>query len=293
MQWVSARLLVGLWRASFKVEVGPALMPFGRFGLWESPTGLMFFDPPVPGDAAFYRDFYKVLDAHEKLTGPKTVRREFQMAAERIARGDRVLDIGCGLGGFRAYLPEAEYTGLDPNFGSADGTGPVVADSLDAHAAKRAGHYDVACAFQVMEHVPDPLAFARQAAACLKPGGHLILGVPFWPSPSTTIPNFMINAPPHHLTWWTERALLALADRLGLDRASVTPVPISRHEAIMYWMSKATPIKCHRDLFFAARKSWYAALAIGYGLGRAMEVLLPVPRDARPNALLLVARRPG
>lgn len=291
MQWVSARLLVGLWKHSFKVDVAAALLPYGRFGLWESPTGLMFFDPPVPGDAAFYRDFYAVLDAHEKLTGPKTVRREFQMAGERIRPGDRVLDIGCGLGGFRTYVPRAEYTGLDPHFGSP--AGPVVADTLEQHAARRPGFYDAACAFQVMEHVPDPLGFARQAAACLKPGGRLILGVPYWPSPSTTIPNFMINAPPHHLAWWTEGALLALARRLGLRDATVAPVPISRHEAIMYWMSKATPIRCDRDLFFAGRKSWYAALAIAYGLGRTLEALLPVPRNARPNALLLVARKPA
>lgn len=253
----------------------------------------MFFDPPVPGDAAFYRDFYEAIDAHDKLTGPRTVRREFQMAAARILPGDKVLDIGCGLGGFRSYVPQAEYTGLDPNFGAADGTGPVIADTLAVHAGRRRGHYDVACAFQVIEHVPDPLGFARQAAACLRPGGRLVLGVPFWPSPSTTIPNFTINAPPHHLTWWTEGALLALARRIGLEQAVVTPVPVSRHESTIYWMSRATPIRCRRDLFFAARRSWYAALAIGYGAGRLLDALLPVPRDAGPNALLLVAQRPA
>lgn len=291
VQWVSPGLLTGLWKRSAGVEVGRLLKPAGRIGLWESPTGLLFFDPRVPGDAEFYRSFYEAIDAHEMLTGPKTIRQEFRLAAAHTRPGERVLDIGCGLGGFRAYLPQAEYTGLDPNFGTPEG--PILTDSLEEHAARRPGYYDAVCAFQVMEHVPDPLGFARTAAACLKPGGRLMLGVPFWPSPSTTIPNFIINAPPHHLTWWTANALRALSDRLGLTEASVEPVPLSRHEAIMYWMAKASPVKCRSDRFFAAKTSWYVALAVAYGLGRVLEALLPLPTHRGANALLLTARKPA
>jgi hypothetical protein len=44
-----------------------------------------------------------------------------------------------------------------------------------------------------------------------KPGGLLCVGVPHIPSAITRIPNFLINAPPHHLTWWTRTALTDLA----------------------------------------------------------------------------------
>ncbi|MEH3063025.1 MAG: hypothetical protein PGN33_09760 [Methylobacterium radiotolerans] len=48
-----------LWHYSGRVDVGPLLRPAGTFRLWESPTGLIFFDPPVAGDAAFYRAFLR------------------------------------------------------------------------------------------------------------------------------------------------------------------------------------------------------------------------------------------
>ncbi|MEH3063024.1 MAG: class I SAM-dependent methyltransferase [Methylobacterium radiotolerans] len=112
-----------------------------------------------------------------------------------------MLDVGCGHGGFRAYVPDATYTGLDPNFSAEDPTGAILDETVEAHAARVGPVYDVACAFQVIEHVADPLGFARALAACVKPGGVVLIGTPLWPSPNTTVPNFVINAPPHHLTW--------------------------------------------------------------------------------------------
>ncbi|WP_375461263.1 class I SAM-dependent methyltransferase [uncultured Enterovirga sp.] len=293
VQWISTRFLADLWRYGGRVDVADLLRPAGpRLGLWESPTGLMFFDPPIAGDAAFYQRFYEHLGAHEKLTGPKTVRREFQMAAAQVLPGDRILDVGCGLGGFRAYVPEAGYTGIDPHFGGHDPNGAVLAVGVEEHAAQCGPVYDVVCAFQVIEHVPDPLGFVRAMVACLRPGGRLILGVPFWPSPNTTIPNFIINAPPHHLTWWSKGSLEALARELGLEPDHVRPVEMSRHEALIYWMAKVTPIRCSK-LFFAPKVSWHVALAVSYAIARAIYAVCPLPSRTGPNALLLVARKGG
>ncbi|HEV7872713.1 MAG TPA: hypothetical protein VGO82_01115, partial [Enterovirga sp.] len=83
------------------------LMPARRFGLWESPTGLIYFNPMIAGDEPFYRTFYGKFGMHDKLAGARTQRLEFLAAAKHVPIGARVLDVGCGHGGFRAYVPGA------------------------------------------------------------------------------------------------------------------------------------------------------------------------------------------
>jgi SAM-dependent methyltransferase len=290
VQWISARLLTDLWRYSGGVDVSGLLMPARRFGLWESPTGLIYFDPMIAGDAPFYRTFYGKIAAHDKLAGARTQRLEFLAAAKHVPIGARVLDVGCGHGGFRAYVPGATYVGLDSNFAAEDPSGTILAETIQAHASRLGPVYDVVCAFQVIEHVADPLGFARAMAACVKPGGTLLVGAPLWPSPNTTIPNFIMNAPPHHLTWWTPDALEALASTLGFMPERVHAIGMDRHDSIIHWMAAATPVRC-RDRYFKPAKSWYAALAFAYGAGVVLNRLLPLPRQTRPNTLLLAARK--
>ncbi|WP_336487843.1 class I SAM-dependent methyltransferase [Methylobacterium nigriterrae] len=290
VQWVSARLLTDLWRYSGGVDVGHLLLPARRFGLWESPTGLIFFDPMVAGDEPFYRAFYGRIGAHDKLAGARTRRLEFAAAAGHVPEGARVLDVGCGHGGFRAYVPGRAYVGLDPNFAGEDPSGTILAETIAAHADRVGPVYDVVCAFQVLEHVAAPLAFARAMATCVKPGGALLIGTPLWPSPNTTIPNFIMNAPPHHLTWWTPAALETLARILGFEPERVHAIGMDRHDAMIHWMSTLTPIRC-RDRYFRAAKSWYAALAVAYAGALVLNRVLPLPRETRPNTLLLAARK--
>ena len=47
-----------------------------------------------------------------------------------------------------------------------------------------------------------------------------------WAS-TTDIPNFVFNAPPHHLTWWNEQALRTLAETVGLQIESIEGLPLS------------------------------------------------------------------
>src|ERR1700722_746643 len=62
VQFVSARFLGDLWQIIFKTNAWPSFGAVARFGLWESPTGLYFFDPPTEGDHQFYQQLYKRLD---------------------------------------------------------------------------------------------------------------------------------------------------------------------------------------------------------------------------------------
>src|ERR1700730_11854346 len=43
VQWLSKGMLVDLWRYSLRVDVSDQVSDIERFGIWESPTGLLYF----------------------------------------------------------------------------------------------------------------------------------------------------------------------------------------------------------------------------------------------------------
>jgi len=289
IQWLDRRLLADLWRVAFRIDVSQALSDTPRFGLWESETGLAFFDPMIAGDADFYRKLYGRLRVHDRLAAPKGARSEFAMAAAEIPEGASVLDVGCGDGGFGRLLRAARYTGFDLYFG---GKVPgVLAQSVEDHAATHRGEYDVVCSFHVIEHTADPLAFARALAAALRPGGIFFLAVPCWPSPMVSIPNFAVNAPPHHLSWWNEAALRALCARADLRLRRVLPAPVSGIGRNIYWMGRAAP-KFRSGIYFRPDLRWHLGLVWAYLAGSLANALLDPPQDAAVSDILMIAEKP-
>jgi SAM-dependent methyltransferase len=290
LQWISANLLADLWRFSMGIDVSDQFAGIDRLGLWESPTGLLYFDPPLAGDQSFYQRFYRRMGMHQRVAGPTIVREEFVRAAAHVSPGDKVLDVGCGEGGFSRYVANARYTGLDLHFGGSQPN--LLAETIETHAAAHPGRYDVVCAFQVLEHVPDPVGFAAAMSTALRPSGRLLIGVPRWPSPMTRIPNFVLNAPPHHLTLWTPESLAALCARLGIACRSVDPIRFGKDTSLTYWMWRLTP-KFRSEQLFRHAWSWHAGLLWCYGAGRLLDALRSVPSAAEPPCLLLVAEKPA
>ncbi len=293
VQRVDARLLTALWRIVFRTDPRTSFKGTSRFGLWESPTGLYFFDPMLAGDAAFYARFYESRGMQGYLRNPD--RGEFCVAASLIAAGDRVLDVGCGFGAFRHRVAHAEYTGLDPHFAGDPRDNPWArAESLSDHLVDHAGAYDVVCAFQVVEHVEDPVGLVSEMARAVRPGGTIFVGVPHVPSAQTRIPNWLTNAAPHHLTWWTETALKALAGRAGLVEPRVLVSPWTRSDVFVYWMDRFSLVTA-RSRHYRHALAWHLApLLAACPAFLASRVLpLPVPGSDEGVSLLLVAQRPS
>lgn len=290
VQWVDAGFLEVLW----KIEMGAvARASFGgveRFGLWESPTGLHFFDPPTEGDRQFYNGFYGRL-YKRGLWEHDTRRQEFTDAARRVKPGDRVLDVGCGYGSFRQSIPHAHYTGLDPHFATHAQAEDVRDEMLIDHLKANAGTYDVVCAFQVVEHVSDPLTLFAEMVRAARPGGLVIVSLPHVPSAMLRIPNFVVNAPPHHLTWWTSRALEALAQRGGAVVESIGTIDWDAQDSLIYWIERCSFVRC-KDEYFRHSVAWHAAALTGFLAGRVMHAFRPVPSGRDEGiSLMLVARR--
>ncbi len=81
--------------------------------------------------------------------------------------------------------------------------------------------------FQVLEHVRDPRDFLAACAACLRTGGLLIIGVPSDDSFPGISVNDIFNLPPHHVTFWPDRALRFALTDAGMGDIMVEHEPLA------------------------------------------------------------------
>jgi SAM-dependent methyltransferase len=169
---------------------------------------------------------------------------EFSIAAGFVARGARVLEIGCGHGAFANKLDAADYTGLEFSPAAVAQARQAGVDvrqqSIEEHAPTHVGYYDVACSYQVLEHTPHPHDFVASMARCTRSGGQLILSVPSEDGFFGAAINDFLNLPPHHLTRWSDRALTGLGVRIGLELETLVPESIEFYHYPRYllaWLS--------------------------------------------------------
>lgn len=104
------------------------------------------------------------------------------VAAEAGSWSGKVVDVGCGAQPYRSLLPTGVvYVGLDiANAKQAFGYAPPDVVHFDGGQWPEATHdADVILCTEVLEHVLDPAATLNEAFTALKPGGRLLLTVPF------------------------------------------------------------------------------------------------------------------
>ena len=139
--------------------------------------------------ARWYRNF-KTLIRAEKAT--EVMAKEYI----RPRAGERVLDVGCGDGDIRPYLPDVDYTGVDLNDDylrvaqrqTDDRTRFLHAD-VASLAGLGLGPFDCAIAVGLLHHLTDDECDSLLAAVhdALVPGGRLVTFDPvFTPTQRTT-----------------------------------------------------------------------------------------------------------
>ena len=96
----------------------------------------------------------------------------------------RLLEVGCGTGHNLAMLArfgQVDAIEVDPAARAIAEKRlgrPVSASRLPALKGIPRRHYDLIGAFDVIEHIDDDAASVKALAACLKPGGKLVIAVP-------------------------------------------------------------------------------------------------------------------
>ena len=158
------------------------------------------------------------------------------LAVDLVRRGlvpaqGRFADIGAGYGVFleevRALNAFGEVIGIEPDARlaaiSRERGFTIVEHTIEEIPAGSLA-VDLATAFEVIEHVFDPLAFLRACAAVLAPGGVLLFT-------TLTASGFDIQVlweesrsvtPPQHLNFGSIAGLERLIARAGLEQISVT-----------------------------------------------------------------------
>ena len=174
-------------------------------------SGLRWFAPALPGDGEYYAtlanmfSWYYNTEAWDKVTCLGT------MLAARV---QSVLEIGCGEGLFLEKLASVglEVSGVDLN--------PTAVHSarernlsvfLPGEIPRRS--FDAICMLQTIEHLEQPLGFLRECVESYKPN-LLFLSAPCFES-FLGLTNDPLSWPPHHMTFWSERAFRVLGRALG------------------------------------------------------------------------------
>jgi SAM-dependent methyltransferase len=196
---------------------------------WECGNcGLLYSVDMKPGSSEWYASC--PIYSAENATA-STKRWEFEVAVRQ--RPSSILDVGCGTGSFlqQASSVTDQLYGVDFN-----PTALELARARLPHARLFQSaveeftlppqQYSMVTAFEVLEHLADPLGILIKMAKACSASGQVVVSVPCaerWPQFFDPI----ADRPPHHLTLWTKVALQALLERAGLVDIQISRKPLS------------------------------------------------------------------
>jgi len=161
----------------------------------------------------------------------RTFARMVSELHRRGLTGGDLLEVGCGYGYFlekargrfrRIEATEFSLHAIDKAKRHADA---VFAGGIESVPPGR--QYDLLVALQVLEHVYEPRLFLRELRERLRPGGHLLLGVPDMASPWRILlgprwPSFKI---PEHVLYFEKASLHRLMREEGFLDVVAMPYP--------------------------------------------------------------------
>ena len=200
--------IIDSWKERFDIDISDEFDGIKQFYFYKcNDTKLKFF---LPRSIAGSQSLYEKLGQISWYYMPK--KWEYDAALCDLRHADSVMEVGCGKGYFLEKLIKQhnkKACGIELNPGAilqASKRGiPVFHDNVFAFAAKNKDRYDAVCAFQVLEHVTNPRQFVSSLLDLVKVGGKIILSVPNAESFIRHEENGLLNLPPHHMTWWSQK----------------------------------------------------------------------------------------
>jgi len=181
------------------------------------------------------RDFYE-RDAARRVRWDGTdpvIHARNEAIVGLLPQADRCVDVGCGAGGLAPLLAQKFHlvSGVDlsetlARAAASRGMFALCADLDEGELPYADACFDAAVCCDVLEHVFDPVVFARRVVRILRPGGIFVVSVPnirYWPRvrsllagrfPRTTgDPNGYDGG---HLHYFTSRNVVEVFEAAGL-----------------------------------------------------------------------------
>lgn len=234
------------------IHVHPMPSPEALAAHYQDPA---YFEGDFSQGYVNYEDVHKALAPH--------FRRRLRQLDERFPERGRLLDFGCADGYFLelAQVNGWRIAGVElsedmARLASAR-LGVGVAGSLDDLAGET---FEVITMWEVVEHLPDPVATLGQLFGHLKPGGVLMLSTPnsaHWQA--VRKPDAWISyRPPSHLFYFTAPTLEAVLAAAGFAQIEVrrfAPSP-----PLPAWLNRLSAPLAHAVTTGQARP-WVVALA--------------------------------
>lgn len=187
---------------------------------------------PSAAELADHYGSYSRADYDSPITRKRY--RELLGSFERYRQTSRILDVGCGVGFF---LEEAQSRGWEAHGSEFEQRAVEIVRAKGLSCVRapigpstfEPGSFDVVTAFEVVEHVGDPLAEAAAISSALRPGGLLYLTTPNFDSLSRRLlrGRWGLVGYPEHLTYFTPSTLRSWLARFGFAPVEVRTSGVS------------------------------------------------------------------
>lgn len=219
--------LIRKYNEDFSIDVSSLFEDNGNITLYRcDDSDYSFFVPPVMGDSNFYEQLSNFTWYYMEW------KWEHEITFKLLKEDMKVLEIGCGNGGFLKKLnatSNISNVGLELNENAVkklvqDGL-DIKMESIENHSINNQNKYDLVCSFQVLEHIENIDSFINSSIKCLKPGGRLVISVPNNDSFIGEL-DFVLNMPPHHVGRWNEKSLRYLENihKIKLENFYFEPI---------------------------------------------------------------------
>lgn len=164
-----------------------------------------------------------------------------------------VLEVGASAGQFVSHIKNrvAKVHAIELDRACCKFLNEIIGVECDAEFLENSRfineRYDVVCAFQVMEHVEDPIAFISSLKGVARPGATIFIEVPnlrdpllsVWEVP--TYRQFFYHSA--HLHYFTEKSLRQVARKAGFRDANIKVIYTQDYNLLnhLHWIMNDSP----------------------------------------------------
>ena len=211
---------------------------------------LQFTDPMAHTDQNFYQSSI-IYENRSTVIDPTYILNDWRYKTFFLLNSGQpnmILDVGCGDGAFLSLARDKGFNvfGIDIDERAVSiakdirKINNVQTGSWDKIVTTEGwNNFDTITLFDVFEHVHAPKEMLTELFDLLKNNGRIFLSVPHLDRYPPLF-DIEIDAPPHHLTFWTGISLRKALETAGFKNISIIEKPLSVEDILLHpiWWSK-------------------------------------------------------